>query len=141
MKTSPRPSGLQLAVLRFLWDHGEGTVAQVRDGIAPDRRLASTTVATLLSRLEKRGLVAHRTEGRQYVYRALVPENDVRRSLVGDLTRRLFHGDVAAFVNHLLSTNEIEPGDLERLKSLIAEQEDGLDRRARDEDSKATEEN
>jgi BlaI family penicillinase repressor len=134
MKTSPQLSGLQISVLRFLWDHGEGTVADVRDGIARDRRLASTTVATLLSRLEKRGLVDHRTEGRQFVYRALVSESDVRSSMVGELTRRLFRGDVAAFVNHLLSSNQIEPGDLDRVKAIIAEQEEGLEGQAPAED-------
>ncbi|MEO7965492.1 MAG: BlaI/MecI/CopY family transcriptional regulator, partial [Gemmatimonadaceae bacterium] len=57
---------LQLAIVRLLWDRGECTVVDVQDGLLPERPLAQTTVATLLSRLEKRGVVSHRVAGRQF---------------------------------------------------------------------------
>lgn len=110
---------LQITILRLLWDKGEATVAAIWEALHADRGLAQTTVATLLTRLERRGVVTRRTENRQYVYRALVTEAEVRRSMVGDLTERLFEGDVTALVNHLLSSQEIAPGDLARLRTLI----------------------
>ena len=110
---------LQITILRLLWDRGEATVATIWEALHADRGLAQTTVATLLTRLERRGVVTRRTENRQYVYRALVTEAEVRRSMVGDLTERLFEGDVTALVNHLLSSQEIAPGDLARLRTLI----------------------
>ncbi|MGH7480815.1 MAG: BlaI/MecI/CopY family transcriptional regulator [Longimicrobiales bacterium] len=117
---------LQLALLGELWRHGEATVLEVRDGLAPERDLAQSTVATLLSRLEKRGLVAHRTEGRQYVYRACVTEPEVRRSMVtefSELAEELFRGDVAALMSHLLTARDVEPEDLARVKALIEAKE------------------
>jgi predicted transcriptional regulator len=56
---------------------------------------------------------------RQYVYRALVTEAEVQQSMVSELTERLFDGDVTALVNHLLTSNDIAPGDLDRLRDLI----------------------
>jgi BlaI family transcriptional regulator, penicillinase repressor len=110
---------LQLAVMRVLWDRTEAPVADVHAALAPDRGLALTTVATILSRLEKAGLVGRRPEGRHFVYRALVSEEDVRRSMVSGLADRLFQGDVTALVSHLLSEAEIADGDLERVRQLI----------------------
>ena len=110
---------LQIAILRVLWDRGEATVADVWDVMQRERGLAQTTVATLLSRLERRGVVSRRAEQRQYLYRAELSESDVRQSLVGGLTERMFAGNVSALVNHLLTEHEIAPGDLARLRSLI----------------------
>lgn len=113
---------LQIALLRVLWDRGQATVAEICEALRPERALALTTVATLLSRLEKRGIVTHETRARQYLYRPLVTESEVRRSMVGDLTEQLFDGDVTALMSHLLTAREMSPGDLDRLKALLDEQ-------------------
>ncbi|MCE9600702.1 MAG: BlaI/MecI/CopY family transcriptional regulator [Gemmatimonadetes bacterium] len=110
---------LQITILRLLWAHGEASVAEIWEALHAERGLAQTTVATLLTRLERRGVVARRADQRQYLYRALVTEPEVQRSMVGELTERLFEGDVTALVNHLLSSQEIAPGDLARLRSMI----------------------
>ena len=121
-------SDLQLAVMRVLWRRREASVAQVHAELEPQRGLAITTVATLLSRLERRGLLTHRTDGRVYIYAPVVSEQEVRRSMVADLTDRLFQGDAAALVSHLLTTRDIAPGDRERVKALLDEpDEDGED--------------
>jgi predicted transcriptional regulator len=110
---------LQIAILRLLWERGEASAATVWEALHPERRLAQTTVATLLSRLERRGVIARRAVERQYLYRALVTEEEVQQSMVSELTERLFDGDVTALVNHLLTSQDIAPGDLDRLRALI----------------------
>ena len=123
-----RPRSLsepQLALVRVLWEQGEATVAQVQQALQDERALALTTVATMLSRLEKRGVVKRREQGRTFVYRAAVEENDLRRSMVSDLMDRLFEGDAAALVNHLLSEGEIDAGEIARLKKLLSSREKG----------------
>jgi predicted transcriptional regulator len=123
MPDAPHLTDLQSAIMRVLWDRGEATVADMHAALQPERGLALTTIATMLSRLEKRGIVKHRTQSRQYVYCPKVSERDVRRSMVADLTERLFDGDVAELVSHLLNAREMSPGDLERVKDLIASHE------------------
>ena len=114
---------LQLAIMRILWDRDEATVLEVQERLRPERDLAQTTIATLLTRLEKRGVVSHRLDGRQFVYRPLVSEQEVRRSMVSELTTLLFDGSPAALMSHLLGSRDMDPGDLDRVKRMIAEAE------------------
>lgn len=126
---------LQLGIMEVLWQEREATVSEVHEALRRDRRVAESTVATLLSRLEARGMVEHRTEGRRYAYRAVVGEVEVRRSIVSEfagLTQRLFSGDVAGLVSQLLNAREVEPEDLERVRAIIDEKARQL--RAQDEE-------
>jgi predicted transcriptional regulator len=117
-------TALQISILRLLWDRGEASVADVWEALYPERGLAQTTIATLLSRLERRGVVTRRASERQYLYRALVSEAEVKESMVSELTERLFGGDMTALVNHLLASQEVAPGDLSRLRAMIDEIEE-----------------
>ncbi len=112
-------SDLQLAIMRVLWDRSEATAAEVHAELQADRELAPTTVATLLSRLEKRGLVDHRARGRQYVYRPKVSEHEVRRTMLRRLTDFFFGGEPAALVNHLVRTDDIQTEDLQAIRDLL----------------------
>ena len=110
---------LQLAILRLLWERGEATVTELWEALYEQRGLAQTTVATLVARLQRRGIVARRTRERQYLYRAMITEADVQHSMVSELTERLFAGDAAALVNHLIAASDMSPGDLARVKRMI----------------------
>ncbi len=121
-------SELQLRVMRALWQAKAASVAEVHEALQRERPLALTTVATILARLERAGLVAHRSTGRHFLYRPLVTQEQVRRSMVAALTERLFEGDAAALVSHLVRAREIRPGDLDRVKRLIEEKERGSGR-------------
>jgi predicted transcriptional regulator len=113
-------SELQIAVMRVLWQRGETSVTDVATVLGDERGLKYTTVATLLTRLEKRGVVTPRRENRQLIYRATVSEPQVRRSMVADLVGSLFGGDSRELVAHLLSESELAPGDLERVRKRLA---------------------
>ena len=110
---------LQLDILRVLWKQGEATTQDVHDALASTRGLAPTTVSTLLSRLEKKGVLAYRRQGRQHVYRALVDEVEVRRSKVRGLTETLFGGDPAALVSHLVRSDDLDEAELARIRELL----------------------
>jgi predicted transcriptional regulator len=110
---------LQLSILRLLWQREEATVAELWEALYEERGLAQTTVATLVARLQRRGIVVRRTRDRQFLYRATITEADVQHSMVSELTERLFAGDPAALVNHLLSASDMTPGDLARVKRMI----------------------
>jgi len=111
---------LQIAVMRVLWRQGEASVADIATILGTERGLKYTTVATLLTRLEKRGVVAQRRDGRVLIYHALASEPQVRRSMVAELIGSLFGGDPRALVAHLVDESEIAPGDLERVRKRLA---------------------
>lgn len=115
---------LQLDVLRVLWARGEAAAAEVHADLQADRELAPTTVATLLTRLEKRGLIDHRTEGRRHVYRPLVSEHEVRSAMLDSVTDGVFGGDVSALVSHLLGDRRIDASDLAEVQALLARMQD-----------------
>ncbi len=116
-------TGLQLAILQILWERGEATAHEVQEALQEERPLALTTVATLLSRLERKKVLTHRRDGRQYVFRPTVSRSEVRRSKVRELTESLFDGDPAALVSHLVRADEVDSDDLARIRTLIEEAE------------------
>jgi len=113
-----RLGDLQLRIMRVLWDSGAVTVSEVQQRLGR-QRLAYTTVATMLRKMEERGLVDHLEEGRKFLYRAVVSMDEVTRSMTGDLVDRLFDGSLAEAVSHLLESREISREELDRLEQLI----------------------
>jgi len=111
---------LQYAIMRVLWKEGEASVALVWESLPRKHRRALTTIATMLTKMEKKGVVRHRAEGRLFVYVPTVTEAEVHRTMVAELTERLFEGDAAALVAHLIEEQEIERTELSRLQKLIA---------------------
>ena len=110
---------LQHAIMRVLWTQDEATVAQVHEALYEERGLAPTTIATMLRKMEDKGVVAHRVENRHFVYRPTVSEHDVRSSMVGELVDRLFAGDPAALVSHLVADHDIDEAEVERVLALL----------------------
>lgn len=114
---------LQLAIMHVLWENGESTVSEVQKALEPNRTLAYTTVGTMLAKMEEKGQVAHRSDGRVNIYRAKIRRDQVSRSMVSDLATRLFEGDVTEMVCHLLDGRDVTLEDLAELKRLIRKKE------------------
>lgn len=119
MSLSPDLSDLQLAIIRVLWDKGEASAAEVQLAMKRSRPLAITTVSTLLARLEKKGIVTHRSAGRTFVYRARVSELDMRRKAISGVIRNLFRGNPSEVVGQILSERDVSEEDLERMRRMI----------------------
>src|ERR1051326_6392084 len=101
-----RLGDLQLRIMQILWAREEATVADVHGALAVERDLAYTTVATMLRKMEARGLVKHRLDGRSFVYRAAVGEEAVTRGIADHFVEQLFEGSLSDMVHHLLTTRE-----------------------------------
>ncbi len=120
MKRKRQLGDLQLAIMRVLWERGEAPAIEVHQALFEERGLAVTTIKTMLRKLEEYGCVEHRTNGRQFIYRPAIAEADVRKGMVGALVQRLFGGDSAALINHLVRSGEIDPDDLEGLEEILS---------------------
>lgn len=121
MATLTQLGDLQLAILQVLWERSEATVSEVHQALLDERGLAPTTIATMLTKMEKRGLVAHREEGRRFVYRPKMSEAKMQRSMLRELTARVFEGDVTALVSRLLDSEEIDRSELAAIRRMIEE--------------------
>ena len=131
MAASPELSDLQLAIMRVLWDKREASVAEVQAAMQRSRRLAITTVSTLLGRLEKKGAVSHRADGRTFVYRARVSELDMRRKAISGVIRNLFRGNPSEVVGQILSERDVGEADLARMRAMIEDARSAERRKAR----------
>lgn len=116
----PRLGPLQLAIMNVLWEQGPATVSEVHKAVPGGEKLAPTTMATMLRKMEARGLVRHRQEGRRFIYEASLAQQGVMRSMADDLLDRLFGGRVSEMVSHLLKNREISGDELDALERLIA---------------------
>ncbi len=112
-------SPAETEILRLIWELNEATVQQIRDHLPSDRKLAYNTVQTLLTRLEQKGYLHHRIEGKAHVYIPAVKKNEVIKSTVSDFLSRLFGGDPKPLVQFLAEDGKIDEEDINRLRELI----------------------
>jgi predicted transcriptional regulator len=118
-KSIHRMGDLQLRILHVLWEKGESSVAEVLGKLEGPH--AYTTIATMLRKMEGRGLVRHREEGRKFIYAAAVSSDDVSQGLANRLIDRLFAGSLAGAVSHLLETRDVDSAELDELERLVKE--------------------
>ena len=87
-----RLGDLQLRIMKLLWKKAPAAVGDVLDGLGADAGFAYTTIATMLRKMEARGLVRHREEGRRFIYQPAVTEEGVTRSMADDVLERVSRG-------------------------------------------------
>lgn len=110
---------LQLALLGVLWDRREATIGEVYESLRDHTGVTRKTVATLLARLEKRGVVRHRTVGNEGVYTATVSRRTVLISRMVAVLGAVFESPTGRPAPHVVERGEIRAGDVARLRSLL----------------------
>ena len=113
-------SELEHLVMDFLWPHGASTAEQVREALASKRPLKDATIRTVLRRLEEKGYVTHRTEGRTYIYEGTERPHNVAASAVRQIIDRLCGGSVEQLLVGMVEHEVIERHELESLAKKIA---------------------
>ena len=81
-----------------------------------------STVQTILRKLEAKGAVTHRQEGRTFIFKPLAEQSAVNESAARDLLNRVFHGSIYGLVSHLLKHETVSQEELQRLRRLIDEE-------------------
>lgn len=113
----------ELRIMRILWLRGESLVNDLVSAMPENTPLAYTSVLTTVRILEQKGYVEHRQEGRAFLYSPCVAEHDASRSEVRHVLHRFFGNSRERLMLSLLGDGEITPGELKRLKSVIAKAE------------------
>lgn len=124
MGDRPGLSKGELEVARTLWQLKEATVRQVHEAFPPEREIDFATVQTYLRRLEVKGYVNGRLDGRTRVYTPSVQPRTVIRETINDFVDRLFGGEALPLVRHLIEERDISPDELTELRQLIDRLED-----------------
>lgn len=106
---------LQQAILDFVWTNGPSTSEAIREGLQSRHPLKDSSIRTLLRRLEARGLLSHRVDGKVFVYEAGVPARRVAASALRHIIRRFFAGSVDRMLVGMVDEKVLSPADLQRL--------------------------
>jgi predicted transcriptional regulator len=118
-KTKVTMGERELDIMQVLWRLGLATVAEVQSDLhAQHKRVAYTTIQTMLNRLETKKLVARDTTDRMHRYRALLKQPKAVDSALKRLTKRFFEGSAEALVTRLVE-KDLNQEQLERIQSLI----------------------
>lgn len=110
-------------LMQVLWEQGPSTVAEVQQHLKA--RLAYTTVLTMLQKLEKKGYVRHREEGRAHRYGSAIRRDAAQRSALRDLAAKLFNGSTTLLLTHLVHDEALSAEDVQRIERLLQERKRG----------------
>ena len=111
--------GTEMEVLRHVWDLGTATVRDVHDRIRDERRIAYTTVMTVMKNLAEKGYLSFERDGQTYVYRAERRPEEVRGTVLSGILDKVFGGDPASLVQTLVQADALSDADRDRLRQII----------------------
>jgi predicted transcriptional regulator len=109
----------ELRLMKILWRRGDSAVTDLLAAMPEGENLAYNSVLTTIRILEQKGYVEHRQEGRAFVYRACIAEQEASRSEVRHVLSRFFGNSRERLVLSLLGDEALSPGELQRLKDAI----------------------
>jgi len=116
---------LQQALLDVLWSRGPSTAEQIREALLPRHPLKDPSVRTLLRRLEARGFLTHRLDGKVFVYRAVEARPGVAADAVRRIIDRFWSGSTEAFLLGMVDEDVLTAGDLNRLARKVKSRKGG----------------
>jgi len=117
---------LQLMILTALWNRKEATVSELHEELRRRAPVSRKTVATLLARLERRGMVRHRMSGRDGMYRAVAGRRGVVLSRMSAMLGAMFGSPEPAPGAHAVDPSDVRSGDVRRLLALLRRAERDL---------------
>ena len=120
----PPLSEAQMEIMNVVWNRGEATVADVWKALGSQRKLARSTVVTMLTRLEEKGWLCCDEEGHAFRYRATVPREATLGNVVHRLVDTVFGGSAEGLVMALLHGRGVSKEEARRIKKMIDRAED-----------------
>ena len=116
----------ELEIMKVIWSLETATVRNVYETLLERRRIAYTTVMTMMNILEQKGYLKKTQKERAYVYHAARPQKQVIRGMVREFVDRVFNGSAEPLLLHLVEDSRVSKADLEEIRRMI---EDNSDRK------------
>lgn len=117
----PTLTAPELAIMKVVWRQGAVTVRDVYEALLDTRRVAYTTVMTMMNILEAKGFLKKDKQDRAYKYRPTQPESAVVSSMVREFINRVFDGAACPLLVHLVKNSRLDPEERQELLRLIKE--------------------
>ncbi len=124
MTRSPlKPTASELEILRVLWTRGPSTVREVHESLSEKKDLGYTTVLKLLQIMTTKGTVRRNETQRAHVYEAVLPAEQTKRQIAGDMLQRVFEGSASQLMMHALAGRKSSPEEITELRRMLDEYE------------------
>jgi len=121
-KRPPTIPDSELDVLKVLWDQEQATVREALEILrAAGRQWSYATVATLLDRLESKGLITSDRSELAFVYRPTITAQEVRQKRLTNLVDKLYQGEPGLLVLHLLKSHPLDPHQAKEVRAVLEE--------------------
>jgi predicted transcriptional regulator len=114
-------TGQELEIMKVVWELHNATVRDVYETLRARRKVAYTTVMTMMKILETKGYLNRKQVDRAYVYRPAQPKNRVIGAMVRDFVNRVFNGSAEPLLVHLIEDRGLTPEELDEIRRLIGE--------------------
>jgi predicted transcriptional regulator len=114
-------TGQELEIMKVVWKLRTATVREVYEILLRRRKIAYTTVMTMMNILEEKGYLKKRAEDKAYVYQATQPKARVIKAMVQDFVNRVFNGSAEPLLVQLVKDRHLSPDDLEKIARAIKE--------------------
>ena len=105
--------------MKVVWVHGAATVRDVYEILLVRRRIAYTTVMTMMKIMEEKKYLKRRLEGRAFVYEETRPKKQMIREMVSEFINRVFNGSAEPLVAHLVEERRLSETDLKQIAKMI----------------------
>jgi len=109
--------------MKIVWQLGNATVRDVYEALLAERKIAYTTVMTMMKILEEKGHLKKRRQDRAYLYHGAQTQNAVIRGMIREFVDRVFNGSAEPLLLHLVKDRRIQEKDLEKIARMIREEE------------------
>ena len=107
--------------MKIVWSRGHAKVREVYEDLLQERKIAYTTVMTMMNVLEKKGHLKKKAEGRSFDYRPTKPQRQVIGSMVREFVERVFGGSAEPLLVHLVEEERLSLEDLDAQTRRIKE--------------------
>lgn len=115
----------ELEIMKIVWELGPATVRGVYEALLERRKIAYTTVMTMMNILEDKGYLKKRAAERAYVYQAARPKSQVIKAMLQDFVNRVFDGSAEPLLVQLVKDRHLSQTDLEKITRAIQEGQEG----------------
>jgi len=113
------PTDQELEILKVIWQRGQATVREVYQDLLKQRKIAYTTVLTMMGILERKGHLKKTAGERAYVFSPAQPQAQVVDGMVKEFVKRVFNGSPKPLLVHLVGDRELSPSELDEIENLV----------------------
>ena len=113
----------ELEIMKIVWRSGASTVRGVYEDLLERRKIAYTTVMTMMNILEQKGYLKKTQKDRAHVYQATRPQKQVIRGMVREFVDRVFNGSAEPLLVHLMEDRRLSEKDLEEIQRMVRRKE------------------